>query len=663
MPSLGEWLSARIGRLGAKRSLAACALVVCIVYWSLSPAHAPTALALDDDGQSTGLAQVNLPRVDRSALDKLHLLEIHDGIDDDRDLPDPAPARHQGLDRPPLVAQIPEHEKPNPLAPVGGFAKVPADLLDRETCRAALGHGCQFLVPAWLGEQETKAQQHLYQLGLLALATNRTLVLPNVSKSRLGTCYRHPFSFYYSPDSLVALGIPTISQEDFLLWTLQRDPPPSAQVVSVVNAKPGVYPDGSIEIDSFGDAFAPPSKPNRNLCLRSPRSKLDFAAHSPLAIYPPEGYHKSEAGRLGFGQSVVSALASPELAARSSRRSGSKHYDYALPDVLAFNYEMRFPTLSPESVVAHLSALGPPSSSEEEEDPLPPATVPAPLAFAHFPYAEVWSDLADSISQRLAPFVAIHWRTETLAAANLAPCAESLLDKVFALHREYPEIQNVYLATDYPIEDLDPTFATAARSGRGGGGGGRGAPVAHSGTFAKVVTEQHHRVMKKFLAQFARRSNRLGTGLRLTTFAREQNDVSLDPATSRLPRAVLDHLVNLTRTDAPDAGDGNGSAEPLGLDLGAVDPGLLGILDKLVVTKAQLFLTGVPGVGSSTDGACAKLSSFTTQLIGAREALVLAQQQQQSHGDDDDDGEGRGRKAGQLWNTVQHWSLTGAAVD
>ncbi|GAA5929580.1 uncharacterized protein JCM15063_004190 [Sporobolomyces koalae] len=646
MTGIMVWLQGRVARTGIRRWLVIVVVALGIVWLSRKSSHASWSRAhalLDRIGQPVE----ELPRVDRSALDKLRLLEIHHGADEDDDhalAPDP-PA-HDRLDRPPLVAEIPEPDKPSALAPVLRLDKIPADILDEQVCGAAPGHSCQFLVPAWLGEQETKAQQHLHQLGLLALALNRTLVLPNVSKSRLGTCYKHPFSFYYAPDSLSALGIRTISQEEFLAWTLQRDPAPSAQVVSMINAKPGLYPQGAVEIDSAADPFTVPSKPNRNLCLRSPRSKLDFNTHSPLAIYPPEGFHKSEAGRLGFGQSVINTLLSPEVGARSSRVSSSKHYDYSLPDVMAFNYELRFPIVTPASIVSSLAATDP----SIDRTPIPEL-----LPFAHFPYASVWTDLADEMTSKLAPFISIHWRTETLTPSNLLPCSQSLLSKIFSLKEQYPEIENVYLATDYPIEQLDASF-----SGRDGDPSGA---VAHSGTFAKSVTEQHHSVMRKFLRDFERRSKRLskGTGghaLRLTTFAKEEASLTLDRESSTLSSSLVERLVNLTTPAGVDRLELElDQARPdLRLNLGALDSGLLGILDKSIVMKSQLFLTGVPGIGSSTKGACAKLSSFTNQLINAREELVL--QQRGSEGEDE-----TGRRQSTLWNTVQHWSLTGEEVD
>lgn len=407
----------------------------------------------------------------------------------------------------------------------------------------------------------------------------------------------------------------------------------------MVNAKPGLYPQGAVEIDSSADPFTIPSKPSRNLCLRSPRSKLDFNTHSPLAIYPPEGYHKSENGRLGFGQSVINTLLSSEVGSKSSRASSSRHYDYSLPDVLAFNYEMRFPIMSPSSISL--------TSSSSSSDSPPPSE---PLPFAHFPYAQIWSDLADEISSSLSPFISIHWRTETLTPSNLLPCSQSLLQKILSLKQLHPEIKNVYLATDYPIEQLDSSL---------GGGGGveeEEGVVAHSGTFAKVVTESHHKAMRKFLKDFDKLSK---GGLRLTTFAKEQSIISnLDPTTSRLPSALISKLANLTLSSLPPNLDDSDSTPPR-LNLGTLDSGLLGILDKLIVTKSQLFLTGVPGVGSSTVGACAKLSSFTNQLISAREGLMELQQE----GREEEEYSERERGDGELWNTVMHWSLTGEDVD
>ena len=47
----------------------------------------------------------------------------------------------------------------------------------------------------------------MYQLGLLACALNRTLVLPNVHKGWLAACECEPFGLYSEADALDKLGI------------------------------------------------------------------------------------------------------------------------------------------------------------------------------------------------------------------------------------------------------------------------------------------------------------------------------------------------------------------------------------------------------------------------------------------------------------------------
>ncbi|GAA5821185.1 hypothetical protein JCM11251_004503 [Rhodosporidiobolus azoricus] len=695
------WLTGRVGRTGLRRWMVLVGVCFAggIVLSSSSgssdelSATSGTSSRWSLWGRTSEKEDLNAgdPLVDRSALEKLRLLEIHLGADEEEpadDLTGPSSSTSRRLrdpDAPPLVAEIPEAVKPNPAltaALAGLSGRVPADVLDEEYCGARDGQGCQFLVPAWLGEQETKAQQHLYQLGLLALALNRTLVLPNVSKSRLGCCYKNPFDFYYSPSSLSSLGIPTITQDRFVEWTQRRDPPPSAQVVSMVNAK-ATYTAGAIEIDSSSDPHLVPNKPSRNLCLRNPRTKLDFTGHSPLAIYPPEGFHKSEDRRLGFGESVINTLRSKEVGSKSSRAGNSLRAAYELPDVLAFNYELRFPILSPSVAAsfaspALLSSLLPAASPASTSDPdSNPESSPSPrlepLPFSHFPYAPTWQSLGQLLASHLSPYIAIHWRTETLTPSNLAPCAQSLLAKLLALKETHPSLTNVYLATDYPIESLDPSFAPPALTN--GETGGAPAAVAHSGTFAKVVTEQHHAAMRRFLRSFEKEAR---GKLRLTTFAKEM-------AALELPVDLAEALHNLTSPPSPPPTIANPSPPPpavfdpddySSIDLLArlptLDPGLLGILDKEVALRAEVFLTGVPGVGSSTAGACAKLSSFTNQLVMGRE--VRREEQRRREGEGGTDGEEEGEEGeerereerfepGRLWNSVAHFSLSGDEVD
>ncbi|KAK4047758.1 hypothetical protein OIO90_006057 [Microbotryomycetes sp. JL221] len=638
--------------------------------------------------------QEGIPIVDRTTIDKLRLLELHFGADPDQSDENNAPVDGAGslgslglikttnqndnndIDEPPIVVDVPAFVKPDPLAPPPP-TRMPTEWVDRQFCPEKGGQPCSFVVAAWLGEQETKAQQHLHQLGLLALALNRTLVLPNVSKSRLGTCYSNSFDFYYSPNSLQRLGIPTITHEEFVDWTLKRSQAPTAQIVSMQSAKLN-YPQGAIEIDSASDSTLVPNKPNRNLCLKQPKTRLQFQSFSPLIIFPPEGYHKNDNSRRNFGESVVNTLRSLEVCFKSSRSTVKQNQK--LPNVLAFNYELRYPMMSSavvnafqaEHVVANVAAAAAAAAVKHDQNDdnvdrsipdlnddlddddddgddtdisLSSNTLTTLPPFQHFDYSNIWQDLSNVIVEQLSPFIAIHWRTETLISKNLLICSQRLIERLIQLKLEFPKIHYVYLATDYPIEELwnnnnDNKIETKS--------------IPHSGTFSKVVTEEHHLAFKSFLKQF---QSKLGKTMTLTTFSKQQNLIK------QVPQSVKERswpLMSLNddedEQDQEEEFQSPNSLNSRPLQLEKIDSGLFGILDKLIVSKSQIFLTGVPGKGSNTLNSCSKSSSFTNQLIDSRKELLKQQEQ-----DDDVDDEQDENKS--LWNVVTHWSIDGKIVD
>ncbi|CAG8612002.1 5748_t:CDS:2 [Paraglomus brasilianum] len=78
---------------------------------------------------------------------------------------------------------------------------------------------CRFLFPVFVEEQESRTQQHIKRLLLMAQKTNRVLVLPNVEDARLGACKSFSFDFYYSMDETENFPDTTvITQSQFLLW-------------------------------------------------------------------------------------------------------------------------------------------------------------------------------------------------------------------------------------------------------------------------------------------------------------------------------------------------------------------------------------------------------------------------------------------------------------
>lgn len=177
----------------------------------------------------------------------------------------------------------------------------------------------RFLVVGWMGEQETKAQFHLYQLGLLALALNRTLVLPNVHRARFGNCYSNPFSLYYDANSLDAFAIPWISHDDWLAYLDASPARPSAQIVALSRGE--AVPDdvAILPLDHF--------------CLAP--TQLDLTSVPPRAFFSPTNDWKARAHN-DFGDKVARAL---------------QEQDEDQPiDVLVMQYNLRYSLLTPDMV-------------------------------------------------------------------------------------------------------------------------------------------------------------------------------------------------------------------------------------------------------------------------------------------------------------------------
>ena len=361
---------------------------------------------------------------------------------------------------------------------------------------------------------------------------------------------------------------------------------PEAQVVNV-QEQSTKWASGVVEVDVGMNPSLVPYKPTRKLCLAPPRTRLDFSKRSPLLILPARKY-QAAVGK--FGKVLVDTLRSDELRAAAARPGAAA----GQPEVLAFNYELRYDILSPSVAAAY--ALD--------------AARPAP--FSHWDYAPAWQDLAEAIVESLSPLVAIHWRTEELTASHLEPCVDSLFVQLASIQARFPAVKNVYLATDYPLDE---------------------GATPRSGTMAKVITAQHHSAFKRLLATFADRL----PGLRLTTFSKEEKRVGLSPT---LQDAIRKGTLKLAAERGPE----------WEASLADLDPGLVGILDKTIASRAEIFLAGSPGENRYSTTSCGKQSSFTGQVVDARKAARAAQ------GDDE-------LLRGMLWNSVYKWTTVSQDLD
>lgn len=162
------WLGGRIGRgtFGVRRWTLLVGFAALFGLWTLLVGEGE---GIFGGGQALG-DDVEVPKVDRTALDKLRLLELHLGADEENEADEGMPSRDEPAprvpqrpkvqfqkpaevrdDAPPLVAEIPNVFKPDPLAPPP-LPRMQAAALDAEVCPERDGAPCSFLVPAWLGQ-------------------------------------------------------------------------------------------------------------------------------------------------------------------------------------------------------------------------------------------------------------------------------------------------------------------------------------------------------------------------------------------------------------------------------------------------------------------------------------------------------------------------------
>jgi hypothetical protein len=414
---------------------------------------------------------------------------------------------------------------------------IPLDYLDHCSSRGR----CKFLIAAVIGEQETKSQLHLYQLGLLSIELGRLLVLPRVGESRLSSCGAHPFSLYYDPMTLRdQFGIPSITYEEFIDYSTRSQSSTStqltAQMISI--AVPSYSdPEGATLIDTSPTANRQTNNPRQNLCLQPTLSGMTFS-YSPISIFPPVGWYITHAKRMEYGQTIILALDKEDIETirQSSKKDEDSERSDEAADALVVRYHTRWAILEP-------STLAMDSTSSTSIIPIPP--------FSYFNFAPRWTLLADQIIASMGHFIGVHWRTETVPAENLYDCAEGLVSRLKVVKRLYPHIRTVYLATDYHIESIttDSPISNLASP-----------VIANSGTFRELNTI--HAVAFRHLVDIVQSE----TGLLLTGYRAEERKIAVVPS----------YLFPLFEKDRDS------------FSIGSIDSGLIAVLDKLIVSSTWL---------------------------------------------------------------------------
>ncbi|GAA5975922.1 hypothetical protein JCM11641_002839 [Rhodosporidiobolus odoratus] len=439
---------------------------------------------------------------------------------------------------------------------------------------------CRFLVPPTVGEQESRAQLHFLQLAALATALNRTLVLPRAYPSRFSTCGTSSFDFLYQPSTFAAeTGTNPVLQRDFELWLANRSEPAQTRAVRLSVEMADEPP-----VETLGKFVPDATNGWKPLYPCLDGSTLDLGKREALVSWQP--WHED-------GAPIIEDL---------------RTLDAQDPvDVLLLHYNLRgplFPLIEKDAI--RTGALE-----------------------RAFTYEAEWSKLADKVLELFdGEAIGIHWRTEQIDADTLGTCGESLERVLMSIKEEDSAMRIVYLASDFPIEELagspyrlavnETPSSTLLDAGKDIT---ESSTHAHSDTLTPLLTPAHYTAMQSFL-----------TGFRLSS---APADVTLYTFAS-LRSALLHAAPELERW----------------IDHAAARA----IIDQLVLQRTEVFLAGYPTKGNQfvVDGrrSCGKHSNWTNRVAAAR-AVRMAEEQGGGEKEGTEDG---GRR---LKNVLARWSADG----
>jgi hypothetical protein len=231
----------------------------------------------------------------------------------------------------------------------------------------------------------------------LALLLNRTIVLPNVGTSRLGSCHVRPFEYFYDMDGLRKQfpQLKYIRLDDFKKWTKERKTPPSTRYVEIIKER---IRKTNYALEGKSDGI----QLKKLACLKDVHPQMLTTEVPSVTIALTKSWSRTPAN-LEKGLSLI-----------------LNHTQSASEDFLLFkhhSFTLLFPTKASK----------------------------VPLKYSYR-----IKEKAKSFTTRLRPYLAIHWRMETALAENMPRCAESLVSFIKKFKKKH-EIKNVYLATDYPL--------------------------------------------------------------------------------------------------------------------------------------------------------------------------------------------------------------------
>ncbi|KAI5885850.1 uncharacterized protein SCHCODRAFT_02642621 [Schizophyllum commune H4-8] len=346
-----------------------------------------------------------LPRVDRAHLAKLDSLALLLDPSDETNPLHPSAILEAKTRWPPVVTSLPA--PPTPQRPS-----------DQALCGSPR---CRFLLPLRISEPEARARNHVAQLARLAQSLNRTLVLPNAGKGRLGACFHWPLARYYD---VGGLGAHTAPLDAFQSWTRGRGSiPPTAQI-AWLSARADAALDYSETITRPELVAGVLASEIDEVVSRLPgcldtKFALSLDAHAPVFVRPERRALKGGQA----GEAIAEAL---EALAGEHNRAADAPVPLEPADVLVVNWDLRAPLFSDVRKLAHAPDL-------------------AAAAGAMAP---------------VKPFVAVDWRMESLDEETILVCARSLVATLGKVLLAHDDIHDVWLGIDVPlsvakVEELD----------------------------------------------------------------------------------------------------------------------------------------------------------------------------------------------------------------
>src|SRR6266498_3592659 len=242
--------------------------------------------------------------------------------------------------------------------------------INQEYCGS---NNCRFLFAHYFTEKETQANSHFYSLIQLAEMINRTVVLVNVQNSKLGSCMKLPFEFYYDIEQLQALfpKVNFITQKNFLEWTKQRYYKPSTVFRYIEqDGKPNTMRNMKIDIDLL----------LKDECLDQfdLKFKSDDDSVSMMIYIGVRNYWYSRVKNVILTKYLTTHLDLKE-------------------EVMIIRHELR----------NHL--------------------FPSKGNIVPLPYAGYLVEAAKNVKKQLGPYVGIHWRMESVRIKMMPSCAKGLI--------------------------------------------------------------------------------------------------------------------------------------------------------------------------------------------------------------------------------------------